>query len=197
MGSGPPASTPEDSGPCLDGVVSVSAAAPANPVADLYAHHHGWLYGWLRRKLGCADNAADLAQDTFIRILATRDQLFAGGRPLVQPRAYLTTVAKNLLVDRARRQALEQAYLAELALVQDTLGGHPSPEDILLTVQALAQIGEALEGLSERVREAFLLHYLEGLGHAAIAEHLGVSDRMVRKYLVQALVHCQQVRDGA
>ncbi|WP_049298462.1 sigma factor, partial [Pseudomonas aeruginosa] len=36
-------------------------------VSHLYQDHHGWLQGWLRRRLGCAENAADLAQDTFAR----------------------------------------------------------------------------------------------------------------------------------
>eukprot|EP01034_Spumella_vulgaris_P043948 gene43948-54609_t len=42
----------------------LSLAAARDPVADLYASHHGWLSGWLRKKMGCADNAADVAQDT-------------------------------------------------------------------------------------------------------------------------------------
>ncbi len=41
-------------------------------VSHLYQDHHGWLQGWLRRRLGCAENAADLAQDTFARLLASR-----------------------------------------------------------------------------------------------------------------------------
>ncbi|WP_350649943.1 sigma factor, partial [Pseudomonas sp. HY13-MNA-CIBAN-0226] len=45
---------------------------PSNPVEVLYNDHHHWLTGWLRRKLGCPDNAADLAQDTFIRVLSAR-----------------------------------------------------------------------------------------------------------------------------
>ena len=53
----------------------VIALQPSNPVEVLYNDHHHWLTGWLRRKLGCPDNAADLAQDTFIRVLS------AGKRP--------------------------------------------------------------------------------------------------------------------
>jgi DNA-directed RNA polymerase specialized sigma24 family protein len=96
----------------------------------LYRDHHGWLFGWLRKKLGCAHNAADLAQDTFLRIIASRDALLG----VREPRAYLTTTAKRLLVDRARRRAIEQAYLDELAHLAESLPGHPSPEDILLTL---------------------------------------------------------------
>ena len=149
----------------------------------LYADHHGWLFNWLRRKLGCSHNAADVAQDTFLRILASRDALLG----VSEPRAYLTTTAKRLLVDRARRQLLEQAYLAELALAAETLSGFPSPEEILEALQALEQISAALQGLSNKAQQAFVMHYLDGQTHAEVASQLGVSTRMVQKYLVQAL----------
>lgn len=154
----------------------------------LYSDHHGWLYAWLRRKLGCAHNAADVAQDTFVRILASRDALLG----MREPRAYLTTTAKRLLVDRARRDALEQAYLAELVIDAETMADIPSPERLLEIVQALEQISEALQGVSDKAREAFLMHYLDGQTHTAVASHLGVSTRMVQKYLVQALARVHQ-----
>jgi RNA polymerase sigma-70 factor (ECF subfamily) len=153
----------------------------------LYCSHHGWLHGWLRKKLGCAHNAADVAQDTFLRILSSRDALLG----MQEPRAYLTTTAKRLMVDRARRQAIEQSYLAELALTLEGGEGYPGPEEILLAVEALEQIGAALQEVSENARNAFLLHYLDGGSHAEVAAQLGVSTRMVQKYLVQALVQCR------
>lgn len=70
--------------------------------------------------------------------------------------------------------------------------GFPSPEQILTAIQTLERISIMLEGLGKRPRQAFLLHYLEGCTHTVIASQLGVSDRMVRKYLAQALVHCYQ-----
>ncbi|WP_312155700.1 sigma factor, partial [Pseudomonas sp.] len=39
------------------------------PLEVLYGTHRGWLHGWLRRSLGCSQQAADLAQDTFVRLL--------------------------------------------------------------------------------------------------------------------------------
>lgn len=158
-----------------------------NEMHTLYSHHHGWLFNWLRKKLGCAHSAADVAQDTFVRIIASRDALLG----VSEPRAYLTTTAKRLIVDRARRQVLEQAYLAELSLMADANAGFPSPEEILESLQALQQISAALDGISVKAREAFMLHYLDGQTHAAVAAHLGVSTKMVQKYLIQALVACQ------
>ncbi len=70
-------------------------------VHTLYRDHHSWLQGWLRKKLGNAFDAADLAQDTFLRVLTARDK----GRDadLREPRAYLTTVAGRVLLNHYRR----------------------------------------------------------------------------------------------
>lgn len=152
----------------------------------LYCDHHGWLFGWLRRKLGCGHHAADVAQDTFLRILVSRDGLLG----VREPRAYLVTTAKRLLIDQARRDLLEKAYLQELALATASIQGGPSAEEVYQTVQALLQIETALAGLPDKARQAFLLCYLEGHGQGEVAVQLGVSTRMVQKYLVQALAHC-------
>lgn len=161
-------------------------------VHTLYCEHRGWLFEWLRRKLGSSDNAADLTQDTFVRIISSRDTLLG----VREPRAFLVTTAKHLLADRARRKFLEDAYLQELSLAAGHAAGHPSPEQILETVQALAHIERALDGLPVKSRQAFLLHYLDGEAQSCVAERLGVSERMVRKYLVQALTHCQLTLDA-
>lgn len=158
----------------------------------LYRDHHSWLFSWLRRRLGCSHHAADLAHDTFERLLASRDALLGQRLTLQEPRAYLTTTAKRLLIDRARREVLERSYLAELELIAQDLPHYPSPEQLLTAMQALEQICLVLEGVSAKARAAFLLHYLEGQTHAYVATELGVSTKMVQKYLVQVLLHCHQ-----
>ena len=173
--------------------MSATELALQQHVHALYSDHHGWLHAWLRKKLGCSHNAADVAQDTFVRIIGSRDALLG----VREPRAYLTTTAKRLLVDRARRQLMEQSYLAELALAADPLEGYPSPEQTLVTVQALEQISTALEAVSVKAREAFLRHYFDGETHACIASELGVSTKMVQKYLIQALVQCRQSSESS
>ncbi len=156
-------------------------------VETLYADHHGWLKNWLRRRLGCAHRAADVAHDTFLRLLTCRDAL----QTMQEPRAYLTTTANRLLIDQSRRRMLEQAYVAEMQLLAERMPAQPSPHEILMAVQALEQIGAALDGVPHRVREAFLRHYLDEQTHSTIAAALGVSTRMVQKYLVQALLQCR------
>ena len=160
-------------------------------ISNLYSEHHGWLFGWLRRKLGCAQNAADLAQDTFTRILNARESVAT----LREPRAYLSTTARRLIIDQVRRKQIENAYLQELALTAQALEGFQSPEQILTTLEALEHIAFILEGMQDKVRQAFVLYYLDGLKQSEIARQLALSDRTVRKYLIQALLHCSHSLD--
>ncbi|TLX52809.1 RNA polymerase subunit sigma [Stutzerimonas nosocomialis] len=156
-----------------------------------YSDHHGWLQGWLRRHLGCSHHAADLAQDTFVRILA-RDQDIASIR---EPRAYLHTIAKGLLANHWRRRQIELAYLEALALQPEQRA--PSPETRALIVETLLEVDAMLARLPDRVRRAFLMSQLQGLTYAAIGEALGVSERMVKKYMAQAMLHCLALQDAS
>lgn len=164
------------------------------PKADnldaLYKGYHGWLLSWLRRRLDCPHNAADMAQDTFVRLLTVGAYTVPR-----EPRAFLATIARRLLVDRSRRQKLERAYREELERHAEYMEQAPSPEQLLAAVQALDHIARALSRMSTRVQQAFILRHLEGYSHAQIAEQLQVSIKSVQKYLVQALLHCHAAVD--
>lgn len=152
-------------------------------VHSLYQEHHNWLCGWLKKRLGCADNAADLAQDTFIRVLTLRK-----AAELREPRAYLSSIARSLMIDLFRRRALEQAYLETLAAIPEPLA--ISPETRALILETLMEIDRLLDGLGSRTREIFLLSQLDGLTYVEIGRRLGVSVNTVKKHAVRALTHC-------
>ncbi|WP_433885518.1 RNA polymerase sigma factor [Pseudomonas vranovensis] len=152
-------------------------------VGTLYRDHRSWLLAWLRRNIACAERAEDLSQDTFVRLLG-REQLPAPR----EPRAFLLAIAKGLLFDHFRRAALEQAYLAELMLIPEA--EQPSPEEQHLILEDLKAIDRLLGKLSSKARAAFLYNRLDGLGHAEIAERLGVSVSRVRQYLAQSMRQC-------
>ncbi|SQG00149.1 RNA polymerase sigma-70 family protein [Paucimonas lemoignei] len=158
---------------------------------QLYSDHHSWLHGWLRKKLGCSQRAADLAHDAFIRVLT-----LAEPQHLKEPRAFLTTTATRLLIDGTRRRKLEHAYLEALAVNTDE-SATPSPEAIHTALQALEKIAQMLEGLPAKPREAFLLNRLDGLTYNEIAKVLGVSASMVKQYMASVLVHCYKALHGS
>lgn len=166
----------------------ISADQPAASIIRLYSDHHNWLQGWLRRKLGCAHQAADLAQDTFLRILAARE-----ATAIREPRAYLATIAHGLVVNHWRRLEIERAYLDALVVLPESMTS--SPEDRSVILETLHEIDAMLARLAPKVRNAFLMAQLEGLTYAEIAARLGVSDRMVKKYMAQAMLHCLTLAD--
>ena len=169
--------------PCPEYAVSTASPVHAIPLSTLYSEHHGWLYGWLRGKLGNRADAADLAQDTFLRLLGKRD-----AAPLREPRGYLATIARGLLVDRYRRQALEQAYLEALAQQAEPVS--MCAETHAIIIETLLAVDRLLDSLGARTRAIFLLAQIEELSYADISRRLGVSLPTVKKHLVRAYTEC-------
>ncbi|MFV3403763.1 MULTISPECIES: sigma-70 family RNA polymerase sigma factor [Pseudomonas] len=153
----------------------------------LYHAHHRWLRSWLGARVGCREQAADLAQDTFVRLLKARQI-----SPLKEPRAYLSSIARGLMIDQYRRRALEKAYLESLASLPELEA--PSAEHRLLLLDALERLDHALQGLKPRTRQAFLMAQLDGLSLPQIALRLGVSRATVERDLTKALGVCYRLR---
>lgn len=157
----------------------------AEATQALYLQHHGWLVARLRRKLGCAWDAADLAQSTFVRVLTARGQ---PADTLAEPRAYLTTIAQRLLANHLRRRQIERAYLDALATLPEPVA--PPPDARLMVLETLVAIDRLLDGLPLAARKAFLLWRLEELTQEQIAAQLGISRTSVRRHLAAAAERC-------
>lgn len=164
---------------------------PQDEFQSLYRDHHDWLRSWLRAKVGDSHHAADLAQDTFVRLLCVRASGASNAVNLKEPRAYLRTVANRLVVDHWRRRDIERAYLEVLS--QRPQASWPSPESRLLILESLEHIATMLGRLKAPVREAFLLAQLEGCTCPEIARRIGKSVATVERYLADALRHCYRL----
>ena len=159
--------------------------ATSQSLETLYVDHHHWLRGWLRRKLGNAFDAADLAHDTCLRLLR------AGRVPApAESRQHLAQIANGLVIDLYRRRQIEAAYLAAVAALPEVHA--PSEEARALAVEALVQIDPVLARLAPKPREALLLCKLDGLGYREIAQRLQVSVSSVEKYIAAGLLACYQ-----
>ncbi len=160
-------------------------ASPA-PIEGLYREHRSWLFGWLRKKVGCTHRAEDLAQDVFLRVIQGQKAV-----RVEQARALLTTIARGLVIDHHRRCALEHTYLAYLSTMPADHA--PSPEAQAEQLQALMQLDALLDALPSNVRVAFLLSQLDGLTYPEIAQQLNVSVSSVQQYMVRAMAACYRV----
>ena len=161
-------------------------------IAYLVTEHGVALEKYLARKLDNPDDAAELAQEAFIRLHRLEQP-----ENLDNARAFLFQVATNLAVDQLRRRQLHFRFLkAEKNLAQD---GEPpdlnaagaSPEQILRARERLKAIQDAVDELPFKVKQAFLLHRQSGLPYSVIAEQMQVSVSSVEKYILQALKHCR------
>ena len=152
-------------------------------VQRIYEQHHSWLHGWLKHRLSNACDAADVAHDTFVRILGA-----ANATQIREPRDYLATVARGLVIDRYRRRAIERAYeQAMAARPQDTV---ISEEDKALIIETLWAVDKALDDLGPRTKGIFMMSQVEGLTYQQIALQLDVSLTTVKKHMIRAFTEC-------
>lgn len=157
---------------------------------ELYSSHSEWLRGWLCRYTRCSERAADLTQDTFCKLIERRLEDAPDN-----PRPYLATVARRLMIDGARRAEVERTFLeAHTALMAGATA--PCPERIAAAINELNLVMCELEKLSKRARQAFLLARLDGLPHASIAAQLGVSKSMVKQYVAKGYACCYAAAYG-
>ncbi len=150
-------------------------------IAQLYIEHHRWLQQWLRKKLGCDELTKDVIQATFVRLLGKRESV----ADIVEPKAFLSTIANGLVKDHWRRHAIEQAYLSSLQEMPKYY--HPSEEQTSIAIELILRIDELLRALPDAVRKTFIWSQLEGLTYRDIAARLSVSERTVKKYMAEAM----------
>ncbi|MBS1210487.1 MAG: polymerase subunit sigma [Proteobacteria bacterium] len=164
---------------------SIADFAHQRQIERLYSEHHGWLRSWLRKKLGNAFDAADLAHDTYLRIMATER--------VPEPdesRRHLSQIANGLIIDLYRRRQIEAAYLDSLAQLPEQQA--PSEEARALVIEALVEIDAILHGIAPKARKALLMCRLDGLSYREIADQLEVSVSSVEKYIAAGLLACHR-----
>jgi RNA polymerase sigma-70 factor (ECF subfamily) len=154
----------------------------------LYREHHSWLWQWIKSRLDCDDQARDLTQETFIKLLVQNR-----AEDLRAPKAYLSSIARGLLIDVFRRRSVEKAYLDALALQPEQHVISPELQHSIL--ETLMEIDQLLDSMSERGRQIFLMAQLDGLSYAEISRRLDISVNTVRKHFIRAMTHCLLILD--
>src|SRR5262245_7634211 len=161
-------------------------------VEKLFAEHRRALQKYFYRRIRTKSEAPDLAQEVYVRMLRISDT-----EAIRNPQLYLYTVASNLAKERAvleRREAvcLDLGADFDVALVQQRLGEVTPLESELEANEMTTRLNAALGQLPGRWRTALVLQYRYGLIYQEIADRLGVSSNMVKKYLAQGLGRCRR-----
>jgi len=156
-------------------VAGLEDEAPNARAARLFDAHQARLYRLARRLTGSPEEARDLVQDTFLKVVRTPG-LVPAGAPSQE--AWLVRVLVNACRDEWRRSATRRRYQSEFRSPPDRRSA--SEESVLI---ARDVIWQALHLLPPRRRAIVVLHELDEVAVPDIARTLGVSAITVRWHL--------------
>lgn len=172
-----PTLTPPDLGP--------------DPVADtqralltlLFNKYRGALLSHLTRIVRSPDDAAELVQETYLRVMAhARTAEFES-----IARAYLFQTATNLARDHFRRQRWRAHEPLESAPEPEAPPTNSSPEEVILWRDTMNSLSTALQTMPKVTRAVFIQARLDGRPYTDIARELGISVRTVERRMSEAM----------
>jgi RNA polymerase sigma factor (sigma-70 family) len=154
---------------------------------DIFRKHYAELCRYVRQKFSRAGEADDIVQDAFQNILNI-DCIDS----LENPRAYLYRTAKNIALNRMRREECQSGIFVELEAHE--------PLSIPMDRQIIAErdmqrVIHALAGLPDKDRTTFLLNRMEGKTYTEISQQLGISVSSVEKRIMKVLSAVRQTLD--
>jgi RNA polymerase sigma factor (sigma-70 family) len=178
--------------PVLDEPEARAAAAESRSeaAARLFREHNGPLVAYLTSRLRSVQEAKEVAQDAFVRLL----QLPWSGGPGRLVRDYLFKTAKHLAIDRLRHQAVRLA--AERSEPPAEAVDEHDPLRLLVSGEHAQRLASFMQELPSRTRQVFELHRIEGLSQQEVGRRLLLSERMVRRHVTYVLVYCRLRLDG-
>jgi RNA polymerase sigma factor (sigma-70 family) len=164
-----------------------SDAARAAYFQALSETHRASLTRFFQRRSCTRDEAEDLVQEVFLRLIRRHDE----DDPIENDEAFLFRTAINLLRDRARRGATVSNNSVELTERSQKFEAL-SPERVLEGKQRLQTVLSALDEFDTRSKDIFILNRLEGLKYAEIAKLYGLSVSSIEKSITK--VFAQLIR---
>jgi RNA polymerase sigma factor (sigma-70 family) len=158
-------------------------------LAELHRAHRGRLHRYFASH-GARQDADDLVQESFVRFAGM--QAKSPDKVVERPEAYLTTIAVNLLRERAkvaaRRSAASHVPDDEATLIgSDTIAALEARDQ-------LERLQASLARLSPKSRLVFLAHRRDGISHKEIARQEGLSEKGVQNRMSKAIAHISRAR---
>lgn len=157
--------------------------------AELYRRHLGRIYAYLRARVSCDEDAADLAQQVFLQAFDALPNYRS--RPGLPFSAWLFQIARNIVVDAYRKRHAIIPWESLPQSSQPSLAANP--EESLLQEERLTQLRRHLARLEPAKRELLALRFAAGLTAPQIAAIVGRSPAAVKKDLTRTLNRLKEV----
>ncbi len=143
----------------------------------LYREQKDAVLRMLRSRLSNEDDIAEVMQEAFLRLLRYRH---CGPDSL---KYLLFRVAMNLAVTQLRQAGLRRAVsLDDCELVSE----EPTVDMVLEHEEEVSQVAMAIQALPPRCRQMYVMSRLRGVRQREIAQHCGISQRMVELHIAKA-----------
>ena len=147
------------------------------------------LLAYFLRRTGNRQEAEDLTQETFVRLIGS-----SSFEKAEEAQAFVFRVASNLLRDRLR-SAYRTRRFATLSIetsgsekLEPRLVEDIDPERVLIARENLGEVLACLNELGERTRNIFILFRLEGMRQKEIAALYGIGLSTVEKHVMAAAI---------
>lgn len=160
-------------------------------ISESFRTYHAMLQGFLRKHGASHDLAADITQETYLRILNVQ--------PLAKPlneSAYLTRIARNISIDWHRRQRFLDIVPNGEPVLPYIADETPSAERAVISRQELRILQKALDELPPDIRRVFFARQ-EGLTFAEIGARYGLSQHTVFSQMTRILLFLRQRLEAA
>jgi RNA polymerase sigma factor (sigma-70 family) len=149
----------------------------------LFNKYRGALLRHVGRFASSREDAADLVQDTYLRVMDRISMSRFDG----EARAYLFQTATNLARDHYRRQKFRTHAPLDDAPESSLQAAAPTPEQAIAADQVTAALRAAIGEMPEEARAVFILARSRELSYEDIAKHLGIGRRTVERRVAEAV----------
>ncbi len=155
-----------------------------------FREHEAALRRFVRRISPSSSDVDDIAQETILRALQAERE-----RDILQPKAYLYMIARNVVRDALDKKSRSVIDFIEDFAPESVSSPEPLIEDQVDGRQRMLLFWEAVATLPEQCQQVFVLKKVYGYSHAEISRKLGVSVSTTEKHVAAGLRRCSDFLD--
>lgn len=158
-------------------------------LGQIYRSSREQLVRFLMLQTGSAVEAEDIAQTAYVKLFSKAEELSDANL-----RSLLFITARNLALDlrrqRSRRDKVVRDFGGDAEPIGQIASLDPDAERSMIAREHVQMIGDLIAELPPKCRYAFVAYKFEERDYRDIAMEMGVSESMVRKYVIRAISHC-------
>jgi RNA polymerase sigma factor (sigma-70 family) len=172
---------------------NVNATVPNLDFAELFRQYYARIYNYLRYRVNTPEDAEDLISVVFEKAYTHQEQYDAAKGAFS---TWLFQIAHNTLTDYYRARQRRSAWEATTELPADLVTPEASPEAQLIQKDAITQLFQGLERLSERDQQVISLRFAGRLSYQEIGQIMNLKEKTVSVVLLRAVRRLQQELQG-